>query len=275
VPVGWATPRDINANTLSGGNPQLNPESSYSWTVGAVLTPAALPSFSFSVDYWKIELTDAIESIDSETIVTRCYDSPTLDNPFCPLFTRGTALDPHEISVINVTNVNIGRLETDGIDFAAAYGLDLGDLSERWGGRLDFSLVASHLRSYEQQVDSGDPNTLLVSTGEVQYPKWRGTFTVRYDNALYGVSLATRYVGSSRFDVQAPRELYAPSGGGERVYNDVLGTLRFGEKHEAHFGISNIFAVEPPYTSNTFSGRPAGFYDLMGRTFFAGVNLRL
>lgn len=273
VPEGWVTPRMINANTLTGGNPDLDPETSNSWTIGAVLVPRSVPNFSLSIDYWKIELEKAIESIDSFTIVTRCYDSPSLDNPFCPLFNRGTALDPHEISVINVTNVNIGRLSTDGIDFSAGYAFDV----SRWGrgGQLSLSLAGTHVRSFEQQVDSSDPSTLLVSTGEVQYPKWRGSLGVAYDRDALGLTLMTRYVGSSRFDVQAPRELYDPSGAGSRIYNDLLGRMRFGEHSEAFIGVNNVFGVKPPYTPNTFSGRPSGFYDLMGRMFFAGVTLRL
>ncbi len=158
IPVGWSTPRPgYAANTLTGGNPNLDPETSNSWTAGIVLTPRFAPRLSLSIDYWRIDIAKAVSQIDSLTTATKCYDSASLDNPFCALITRGTTLDPHEISVIDVTNVNVGRLFTDGIDFTAAYSLPMSSLRERWPGTVHLSLAGTYLRSLEQLVDASDP----------------------------------------------------------------------------------------------------------------------
>ena len=73
---------------VSGSNPDLFAETSDSWTVGAVIQPRFIPGLSLSVDYYNITVNDIIISLTAQTIVNSCYDSPTLNNVFCPLFQR-------------------------------------------------------------------------------------------------------------------------------------------------------------------------------------------
>ena len=50
LPAGFSQPGTQIA-TLVGGNPQLSPESSRTYTIGAVLTPRFLPTFSAEIAY--------------------------------------------------------------------------------------------------------------------------------------------------------------------------------------------------------------------------------
>lgn len=47
-----------------------------------------------SLDYYEINISDAIIFTNSTVIFEACVDSPTLDNPFCDLLSRaqGTGL---------------------------------------------------------------------------------------------------------------------------------------------------------------------------------------
>jgi outer membrane receptor protein involved in Fe transport len=73
---------------ISGSNPGLKPEVSHSLTLGAVVQPRFLPGFSASVDYFDIKVKDVIVSLGAQQIANLCYDSPSLNNPFCASFTR-------------------------------------------------------------------------------------------------------------------------------------------------------------------------------------------
>jgi len=74
---------------VNGGNIDLQAEQSISKTLGLVYTPGWFEGFTATVDYWEIELTDAITSIDGQTILDRCVDSETgIDNPYCGLIDR-------------------------------------------------------------------------------------------------------------------------------------------------------------------------------------------
>ena len=59
----------VQGQVLFGGNPDLQPEDSESWSVGAILTPRAFPGFRLSLDYSVIEKTDEILFADNQLIL--------------------------------------------------------------------------------------------------------------------------------------------------------------------------------------------------------------
>jgi iron complex outermembrane receptor protein len=72
----------------SQGNPDLRPETSDSLTLGAVVRPAVLPGAELTVDYWNIDIADAITQFDYSTILNLCVDLPSIENTFCGLVSR-------------------------------------------------------------------------------------------------------------------------------------------------------------------------------------------
>jgi iron complex outermembrane receptor protein len=73
------------AAAVLGGNPNLEPEESEGYTIGAVFTPSRFDGFSASVDYWTLELTDVIGSASVNTIASACYNSAIFSDPLCAL----------------------------------------------------------------------------------------------------------------------------------------------------------------------------------------------
>jgi iron complex outermembrane recepter protein len=129
--------------SITGGNPLLNPESSDTVTVGAILTPSFAPGLTVSVDYFNIEVDDAIaQGIPAQTTLDECL--ATGDPAFCGLINRDQigSLRSGEFGVgFQQNNINIATLETSGVDFQAVYDLDLWDAGlEGWGSvRFDFA----------------------------------------------------------------------------------------------------------------------------------------
>jgi len=114
VPMGSSFGTSQQRSRL-GGNPGLQPEHAIVATVGGVYEP--LPGLDFTLDYWHINITDAITALQGATILSQCYTSGV--QGFCDLVQR----DPvtHGISHIIDTNQNVGGLTTSGLDFSAAY----------------------------------------------------------------------------------------------------------------------------------------------------------
>ena len=52
---------------ISGANPNLLPETSYSLTLGAVVQPRFIPNFSVSVDYYRINVKGVIANVTAQT----------------------------------------------------------------------------------------------------------------------------------------------------------------------------------------------------------------
>src|SRR4029079_18398143 len=66
-----ALPTD-QTSVITGGNEDLQPETSKSWTLGGVFSPTFLPGFSAEVNWYKISIDGAIQSIPAQTTVNSC-----------------------------------------------------------------------------------------------------------------------------------------------------------------------------------------------------------
>jgi iron complex outermembrane recepter protein len=133
------------------GNPNLRPETSDTTTLGIVLTPAALPGFSFSADWFHIKIKNAIEQASISITENSCGSGV---QAACDLFTfynpgtKTPAVTPAEVAVatqayqncwqgtVACTGLNVKSLspgsyngafyEVRGVDFSVQDTLDLG-----------------------------------------------------------------------------------------------------------------------------------------------------
>jgi outer membrane receptor protein involved in Fe transport len=100
---------------LSGGNTKLNAEKGNVATAGVVYEP--LKGLDFTLDYWHVQIDDAITTLPPQTVLSQCYAGGI--ESFCQQIQR----DPvtHEISHLVDIIQNVGALSTSGLDFSAAY----------------------------------------------------------------------------------------------------------------------------------------------------------
>ena len=257
IPVGWVNPNAANAKELiTGGNPDLTEEESDSFTFGLVITPDAIKGLSLSIDYWDIEITDAIGSFGASDIIKKCVDSPSIANNFCPMITRDGQLS---IERINVSRINVGRLNASGIDFGGAYGFDIA------GGDLSINLNGSFLMEHEELIDGSDPTSLFINRNDPNNPKLRSNLNLTYQQGPLSLGLNTRYIGSTIYDPNALTDETSdkplvPS----RVYNDLIIGYQFENELRITGTITNIGDVNPPRIGDLFLG-VRGNYDNTGR----------
>ena len=131
--------------SLTGGNPFLDPETADTVTLGFVWTPEFIEGLSISLDYFTILVEDAIQpGIDAQVILDNCL--ATGDPAFCGLMQRapdGTLSSGIPGVGFQNTNINIGELETTGVDVQIAYVFDAGshshnfDYASTWIDQLD------------------------------------------------------------------------------------------------------------------------------------------
>jgi len=124
--------------SITGGNPFLDPEEADTTTFGFVWTPDFAESLTVSLDYFKIDVESAIEAgVEAQIILDTCLDT---GNPtFCDLIIRApsgslaSGFGP-EFGFVN-TNLNIGALETEGFDLQVGYAFD----TARHGHNFDYA----------------------------------------------------------------------------------------------------------------------------------------
>jgi iron complex outermembrane receptor protein len=118
--------------SLTGGNPFLDPETADTTTFGFVWT--GIDSLSVSIDYFNILVEDAIQpGISAQISLDNCLAT---GNPqFCSLIQRsatGSLASGSPGVGFQQTNINIAELETTGVDLQVAYGFDSGRSSHNF-----------------------------------------------------------------------------------------------------------------------------------------------
>jgi len=257
IPTGWDDPNAAPAKEIiTGGNENLSEEESESFTAGIVLTPSSIDGLSFSIDYWDIEITNAIGQFDFNTVLKKCVDSDSIDNVFCPLIVRDAQLS---VDHINLGKINVGQLNAKGIDFEGHYDFDIAD------GNLAFSLNGSYLLDHEELVDSNDPTSLFINKGGVENPEFRTNLNVSYTTGALSVSLNNRYIGSVELDQNAlTDESIDKNDVPSRLYNDLVVGYEFENELRVTATVSNLFDIDPPKRDIIFTGAN-GNYDNVGR----------
>ena len=141
-------------NNVTGGNPLLLPETSDTYTVGAVIQPRQIPGFNLALDYFNIEIDDAISTVAPQTSLTECLNTGA--SQFCDLVVRDAggslfasnlppAGSPFQFAGVQATNTNIANLATRGLDIAMNYNFDLADFGAGEWGSLSFNYASTIL----------------------------------------------------------------------------------------------------------------------------------
>lgn len=257
---GWLT---ITPPSVNGGNPSLQEETSDDSLLGIIYTPTE--DITLIADYWKFKVNDAINSLGAQRVADNCYQASSLANPSCDLVTRDAA----SLDISNVINAayNVASYELEGVDLESAYHLttELGD--------FNFRLIATYLKHREFIADTFEEAYLFEPTvGEQRYPRWKARFTLGYSYEDLLVQATANYrhatVGNREWTIEQNNYNEIPS----YIKWDLFARYSVNDNVELRAGVNNILDVTPPRTP--FSYDDGEFYDVYGRTFTAGVNVR-
>lgn len=286
--AGDYVPTSNQATSAEGGNPDLKPETSDSFTAGIVYTPSFLPNFNIAIDYYDIEIDDAIGSTGSQNIIDACYNSPNFSSPMCSLIGGPSVFGQAPLAGSNYRSVlgpiagisnqyaNLSTFKTKGIDFDLSYTTPVA------GGDLKLGLDGTYLEQYDYTPYAGQPVVKTAgkfaedqnaSGRQAAFPRWRTNFNVGYTTDMYAVNWVTHFM-SRTLDI-SPDPDALDNKADHVFYHDVQASMFFGENYTFTLGARNLFDKEPPYMSaygddNTLNTS----YDLAGRYMYARVNVR-
>ena len=269
-----------NASTVSGGNPKLKPEVAKTLTIGGVFTPSFLPGFSMSVDFYKIDMTGAIDALTAQQILNICGTAGTA--PECSLISRPNSTSFP--SMVRITESNISFLKTQGVDIDASYRRQVGK------GALGIRLYANYLGQFDTQLYAGQPvvhyaGANVVGSNPVSYPRWRGSLSVDYTVGPIGINIAEQYIGSMNRFLNASAPNLSNFVGGSvpaYMYTDLSVRARIphgaGGYFEVFGTVNNLFDTDPPIIPGITPGvnlaTNISTYDMIGRAFTAGVRFK-
>lgn len=251
---------------LITGNTELDPETGDVLTYGFVYEPSFVKGLSLTVDIWDYKIDDVITALDVNTTATGC--AATGSAFFCDLMTR---FSDGEIQTILQPTVNLGTLETNGVDLGVQYnlrGTGLGD----WRFRVDTTYIDSYKNTLP--IPGSEPIE-VVGTYDRQYgnyAQWRAILGIGWAYQNFNALAKTRYIDSiSLLDPDgAPGpspDLLVPS----MTYLDLQVGYSIGKSVELQLGAENVTDEEPPilYQNNVINANTdVQTYDTIGRFYW-------
>jgi outer membrane receptor protein involved in Fe transport len=267
IPAGFQANDNVSIDTLSGGNDNLTPEESTSLTLGTVWTPSYLENFSVTLDFYDIEIEDAIIEVDSQDIADNCVDATGgPDAAYCSQIDRN---ESNDISLVRSGFLNASAYNTSGLDVEMRYqfGLDSFELP----GEVKLRLFVNKLLELERFEFQDRPDEIDVEKGEIGDPEWQVSMSATYSLDDLSVTWQSRYIDRVvDYDV-------SPGGGSpedlEYGYVSSVTThdLSFNYIVNDHLkingGIRNLLDKLPQGWTNN------ALYDLVGRRAYAGITV--
>ena len=271
-------------NISTGGNPSLQAETANTYTIGLVMQP--LPNLSATIDYWNIDLKDAIGINPGTFELNSCVFNGQLCNrvhrdPNSGSLWRGTGF-------VNGEAQNIGGETTDGIDFTLNWNTPIKD----WGS-VNVSWVATWLNKFEvtpiQGGGSYDCAGLYGLVCGTPLPEWRSKLRGTWNTPWYNTALsaAWRYYDKVNIDASSSNPLlaapYNPINGSLSAQNyiDLALSWQIDKNFTLYAGCNNVFDQDPPIISSSIAGPAFGngntypqVYDSLGRNFFLSITAK-
>jgi outer membrane receptor protein involved in Fe transport len=270
--------------TCGGGNPNLEEETANTFTAGLVLSSpwsGAFEKLQASIDYYQINLDNAIFTIPAGEITLLCYgyagNNPTADvnDPSCGALNRVTDSrgNPSDGSpwVPSQGTANVSELNTSGIDLQVDWGLELGG-----AGHLDFNVMANWLEKWQI--------TYLPSIAPIEYagtigdtvgsalPDYKIFFNTHWNRGPLGLGMRARFLPAME-NKYASYDPASVVGVPSVTYLDFNASWKFGDAMDVHLGVENATDKQPPlYTSSIQMNTDPSTYDVLGRRYYLRAN---
>lgn len=269
--------------TATGGNPNLKPESADSTTIGMVWTPSSgwFTGFSGSIDWFDVNIQKVITTVSNINIDSYCAQGVA---SYCALIVPGGG--PGGGLLINSTPANLNQQKTNGMDFEISYHAPLdewnlpGDLNIRWLTTWTDVLSTTSAVTYTDFAGSGinggvanwvsNMNITYALDGLVSNLQLRYTSDIRADATMIGpgqVGYSPTLPNSVNIN-QFPAQIYADLSESYDIWTDNNQVVTL------YGNVTNLFDKDPPpfaFVAFITGGDP---YDLLGRSYKAGVRFK-
>ncbi len=292
---------------LFGGNPDLEEETSDSYTAGVVLQPRFVPGLTITADYFNIKVKNAVGLAGGslQNGLNLCFGTiQDLNNPICRPYV-GIRNSSGQITVDNpplISTANIAELGVEGIDLEVNYTttLPFSLMTDTGEQKLNLSFLGTYNKSsfFTPIVGLDDPVECAGKFGQTcgqPTPKYKWTSRASFIDGPLTTSVRWRHLSSVKDDDDAV--LYTDFNGTENTGSydliDLTLSADINENLTLSFGVSNVFNTLPTtplfnaagQVTNSHNGLLLGdnqeqgntypsTYDVLGRDFFASVSLK-
>lgn len=298
VPAGGFEPIGDQLSSTRGGNPDLQPEEADIFTAGIVYSPDFVEGLSLTLDYWDIEITDAISTIGEQLILTKCANEGIY---FDKIQRYGPDNDFHGNSFdIDDRTTNVGGVDSSGYDFNIRYTTDL-DI-----GTLKVNMDTTFYDTYDITQADGrvieNAGFFRRSSGDGNFPEWKTNLNLSLSAEDWTASWDIRYIGEVEEqwanetveDIDDSTNGIHPSfktkavtdASGKITSYDIFRDIKSQVIHDVRFtyfmdnvsttiGLDNVFDEDPPYAATGFNDNTdPRTYNTTGRHIYLSVGVK-
>lgn len=289
----------------AAGNPNLQPETSTTYSAGIVLTPHFVPGLTMSFDAYSINVKNIVVTPSATFERLGCQGgTPTPAGTASVQGTGGPGTNTGQTgycadwvynpTLVNSSNVNglqfvytypfnNGYLKTSGIDFNLDYAMDF------MGGNMIWHLLGNYM-DQETETEFG---VKTASGQQAKYdfagslsgaslfsgvPKWHFNLSDTYSQGPWSGTAQVRFIGPGQLvngwtsGVQVDNNSVP-----DVAYIDFRGTYNWNGNLQFYASIDNVFDVPPPniagysVSNNGLSTVNPSIYDVLGRMYHAGL----
>jgi outer membrane receptor protein involved in Fe transport len=264
-----------------GGNPNLQEETSTSWTAGVILQPRFIPGMTITADYFNIEIEDAISTISLQQTFDLCFRQVQDQNdPICaPFFAGGPIRENGIITTANppaLGGQNIATLTSSGVDLEVAYtsSIPFSLFTDTGEQRVNLSFLGTWTEESSflpfPGADLVDCTGLFGLTCGEPTPEFKWTSRASFIDGPVTTSIRWQHVSAVHDD--DPGTNYAAFNGVETIDSYDLIDLSFAfdiyENFSLNMGVNNLFNTLPD--APTFG--PGGVVTGRGNSLLLGDN---
>jgi iron complex outermembrane receptor protein len=291
VPAAMYSQSNQQIRITVGGNPNLNPETAESTTFGFVYSPSFIDGLSITLDWYEIELADAIAGVGSASIMTGCYVGG--DPGLCSLIER---LPTGDVDDLFSGSTNLASFTVAGIDLNVVYRAgELPFLPGEWKFTWDTAFVDDYTQCTPDTATPSPSDEICAdfvqfNTGDGSLPAFKSNLDIDWSWGDWEATWRMRFIGRQYEACSAPSLTSiasskfwggAPPAGWSYCSNPTASTNALGATtyHSVQvsynisdwdtrftFGIQNIGDKNPPVSTQAFANSfDATTYEIPGR----------
>lgn len=248
--------------TVTGGNTSLIAEKAQSYTLGFVWAPEKNQGWNFSLDLYRIEQQNVVDS-SAQFIVNQ--------NAFLGTF-RDLVIRDNNGNIVKIiaTNLNIGIREILGADLNLTYAW-----THTQYGKFAFAFNAAHINRFLDQIDPTAPRENLAghffdasSEGNGALPKWKSNIGLSWVRNDWDIYYSIHYISPLMETIPRISTM-------RRIGSWMIHDIQFSQfipysmNTRITVGIDNLFDQSPPFVASALNDNfDARTYDLTGRFFY-------
>lgn len=263
----------VLAQSLTGGNPELEPEKGDTLTTGIVWQPTFagwLDGLQVALDWYDIQITDRVATIPAQRIVDQCEATGAL----CNRLERDAN---GVLTWVFINNLNLAEARVKGADIEVSWQAEP-NVFDNQSETFSLRFLGARLDESSTTPFEGEPQDVA---GVLGTPKYSSVLTANYGVGPYFFQLQNRFVDATTLDANWVEGVDVDN---NRVSSMTWWNARIGYRGQTANGanwsvnlnVQNMFDEEPPVVPG-FSTRGASqafhnSFDIYGRRYNLNFN---